>query len=998
MAKQTLPEYSKPDLPVPTVKSLEQISQDTLSDLTGYLEQSSLEIQGLQVQGPTLSSIYADGVFLTNRRGINVIGAGAALTDNPSLDAVDLDTSGFGGGGGPPTGPAGGDLSGTYPNPSVVNDSHTHTAATLSGVVKTGDAAGGDLAGTYPNPTLAAIVGAAGPIGSATVVPIVTIDAKGRVTALSSTTITGTAPGGAAGGDLAGTYPNPTIKSSVALTGSPTSAGNFAAQTGVAAQTTIGGAGPSGESGIWFGSGNDTRLYRSAANVVATDDNFLAAAITSQTYVLVDSTDAGGKIYFGSALDTTLYRSAADTLKTDDTFNAVRDVQANGYPLGGQLVEDGSLELAGSNELTIPGTSELWFSNPDYDTRTIVSSRELATVVPNGHYLIAYTEMAETALNEVSLVGDAELIVTDLTSAGGGASPTGAAGGDLSGTYPNPSVVDDSHSHTAATLTGVVKTGDAAGGDLSGTYPNPDVVNDSHTHGIATSITGLAAGVATFLGTPSSANLITAVTDETGSGALVFATSPTLVTPNIGVATGTSFFAKGASSGDIVIRTGRVGDVSGRYNIDTEGQMQWGGADGSFDVVLWRSAANSLRTSDRLLTDFVSGSKDQIQILDTTSGAGLTIGADVNLYRSAANVLKTDDTFSAVGDVYSGSVVAVNQLDLTPSGSAGKLFFGSAWDTNLYRSAASTLNTDGALIVNQYVRGGVAGSGEVVLAYNSNTPAVAAAISFGTPGVWDTNIYRSAANTLKTDDTFNSAVDVQVGGTALGDLVVEDSDFQVEGTAETRLLGTSEMYFANPNYDTETLISGKALSNEVQTSDYQLQYQEAQITALNVLDLQGDGQLVVADLPVPTTTKVPACRAYKSALQTLTTATATAINFDSTRFDNDGIHDNVTNNTRLTCKTSGIYLIVGNISYAPNGTGLRQTTIQLNGGTPIGVQMDNLGTAFGATQMCVTAIYRLFTTDYVELIAYQESGGNLDVQASAPRSPELSMVYLGPAF
>ena len=51
---------------------------------------------------------------------------------------------------------------------------------------------------------------------------------------------------------------------------------------------------------------------------------------------------------------------------------------------------------------------------------------------------------------------------------------------------------------------------------------------------ISTGVSGLGTGVATFLGTPSSANLAAAVTDETGSGALVFATSPTLVTPALG--------------------------------------------------------------------------------------------------------------------------------------------------------------------------------------------------------------------------------------------------------------------------------------------------------------------------------------------------------------------------------------------------------------------------------------------------------------------------------
>ena len=50
---------------------------------------------------------------------------------------------------------------------------------------------------------------------------------------------------------------------------------------------------------------------------------------------------------------------------------------------------------------------------------------------------------------------------------------------------------------------------------------------------IGTDVTGLATGIATALATPSSANLLAAVTDETGSGLLVFGTSPTLTTPTI---------------------------------------------------------------------------------------------------------------------------------------------------------------------------------------------------------------------------------------------------------------------------------------------------------------------------------------------------------------------------------------------------------------------------------------------------------------------------------
>ncbi len=75
---------------------------------------------------------------------------------------------------------------------------------------------------------------------------------------------------------------------------------------------------------------------------------------------------------------------------------------------------------------------------------------------------------------------------------------------------------------------------------------------------ISTGVSGLGTGIATFLATPTSANLAAAVTNETGSGSLVFATSPTLVTPNIGVATATSvqFTTSGLINFDFTANSG----------------------------------------------------------------------------------------------------------------------------------------------------------------------------------------------------------------------------------------------------------------------------------------------------------------------------------------------------------------------------------------------------------------------------------------------------------
>jgi hypothetical protein len=80
---------------------------------------------------------------------------------------------------------------------------------------------------------------------------------------------------------------------------------------------------------------------------------------------------------------------------------------------------------------------------------------------------------------------------------------------------------------TNKTLTSPTLTTPVLGTPTSGTLTNATGLP------ISTGVSGLGTGVATFLATPSSANLASAITNETGSGSLVFGTSPTIGTPTI---------------------------------------------------------------------------------------------------------------------------------------------------------------------------------------------------------------------------------------------------------------------------------------------------------------------------------------------------------------------------------------------------------------------------------------------------------------------------------
>ena len=159
-----------------------------------------------------------------------------------------------------------------------------------------------------------------------------------------------------------------------------------------------------------------------------------------------------------------------------------------------------------------------------------VTYQTFGTAIGNGnttYYTIAGDTEWEVGIGTYSSTGPTLARTTVLSSSAGGTTPATfsagtksvfvtypaeiAVGTDISQTITNKTISGSSNTITNVSLT----TG------VTGTLP---VANGG------TGITSFGTGVATFLGTPSSANLAAAVTDETGSGSLVFGTTPTFTT------------------------------------------------------------------------------------------------------------------------------------------------------------------------------------------------------------------------------------------------------------------------------------------------------------------------------------------------------------------------------------------------------------------------------------------------------------------------------------
>ena len=137
----------------------------------------------------------------------------------------------------------------------------------------------------------------------------------------------------------------------------------------------------------------------------------------------------------------------------------------------------------------------------------------------------------------------------------------------------------------------------------------------------------------------------------------------------------------------------------------------------------------------------------------------------------------------------------------------------------------------------------------------------------------------------------------------------------------------------------------------------------------------------------------PRCLLNHNLNQTIANNTITALLFNQEIADNDSMHSLLSNTSRITVNTAGVYALTAAVQFDGNTTGVRTVSIVMNGSDTLVTQdAENLGT--NSIKLNVATLYYLDVNDYVEVRVRQDSGGNLDSETGAGL-PNFRVAWIG---